>query len=507
MRSVAAACYRYGFFDEEVAATEIDFITVGNYGICRFCTGSTVDTYFFYGDGRVICRYPERRGIYVFYLFVYEIFYLSIQCVNAFFQAYKTALRAVCIEDKFFALYPNLNADVFYALNHNVLGLVFKQNILSLPIFLLGVRGATIDAMVVPSSRYVDEVGVRDTNNDTVGPVVVLNGATRVELNNALLFFDIDNRRYFLIVNIFFVRKTYAAARRNEFFIEQVTACNAIDNNSHFLRCGVAECVRNRVNNLLCTSGHGIIIAACYTVGNVFRTDNFYLNVCANVAVQVIRCRCGGKGYLIPYVYGDGFFGRNGESRRFAVAYRDVELERLIAIVVRCVVCFVNQRIHTCVSGSIAIPRDFRLVTLRVDDVRFHFVRAVYSCRRDCDGFGRSVYGLRRELNAYGRRQNIRAEFRFVCVVNNQALQSHVVVVMGLVAAICIHREPACAGGFIPKLRKDFLGKRTLVDLVPCFCFENEVRIISAARNLVNPAVKTDCRACRRRIFTDILPL
>ncbi len=83
---VAAARYGYCFTDEAVAAAEVDFIAFGNYGVSRFFTRSTVDTNFFNRYRRLICCNPERRGVYVVYLFAREVSCLSIQCVNAFFQ-------------------------------------------------------------------------------------------------------------------------------------------------------------------------------------------------------------------------------------------------------------------------------------------------------------------------------------------------------------------------------------------------------------------------------------
>ena len=361
--------------------------------------------------------------------------------------------------------------------------------------------------MVVPSRRNFNFVGIRDTDNDTVGPIVVLHRTARIELNNALLRFNIDNGRYLLVVNIFFVRKTYAAARGNKLFIKQIAACRAVYNNADFLGGSIAERVGNAVNHFLRTSRHGIVITARHSVGNVFRSYHFHFHVVRNIAVEIINRRCRGKGYLFSYVYGDRFFGRNCQFGRRIITYGNVQLKRFITEVVCAVVCRVQQGIFPYFRRRIGAFRDFRLRSIRRNDIRFHFVCTLYRCGRNFNRFRRCIYACRRKVNAYGRRQNICAKFRFVFIINDKPFQSHMVVVMGLAAAVRIHREPTRASGFVPKLGKDFLRKRALCNRFPYLCLENEICIFCASGRLVNPTVQTDCRIGCRRLFTDVLPL
>ena len=397
--------------------------------------------------------------------------------------------------------------DIFNAVNNYVLGLIFKQNVLSFPVCLLAVRAAAVETMVVPSRRNFDFVGIRNTDNDTVGPIVVLHRTARIELNNALLRFNIDNGRYLLVVNIFFIRKAYAAARGNKLFIKQIAACRAVYNNADFLGGSIAERVGNAVNHFLRASRHGIVIPARHSVGNVFRAYHFHFYLCRNIAVEIVNRRCRRKRYLFPYVYSDVFFGRKRQFGRSVIAYSYVQLKRFVTEIVYVVVCRIQQGIFPYFRRRIAAFRDFRLCAIRRNDIRFHFLCALYRSGRNCNRFRRCIHACRRKVNAYGRRQNICAEFRFVFIINDEPFQSHMVVVMGLAAAVRIHREPTRTSGFLPKLGKDFLRKRTLCNRFSYLCLENEICIFCASGRLVNPTVQTDCRISCRRVFTDVLPL
>ena len=495
-----------GFRNEVVAGSKIDLIAIGNLGIRGTSAGLAVHAQFLNGHRALVNCCEEGAGVDVINLSLVtgEVRNLSVNSINALFQADDTTSGSIGRPDKCLAVDPNLDTDVFHAVDHNILGLILKQDVVAqteLPEVPVGVaENIGIMAMAGQLNTVIGE-----TQHHTAGPFRVLNRSTEVEHNNIVLF-NVDQHGDLLIIHILRGKQAGAGMTDSHRLRQKLAGGNALDSNREALLRYVTEGVADAVDNGLYACGHGSIVCAGLQFGDMLSADDFHGHRCIQIAVLGIVCSGGGQNNGLADIHLNIGCIADGQIRSNLITVSHLNSKFTVTQVTGCILCQVHQGIDAFCSRRIAAA------DLYGSAVRQHHVDLPAGFAGEgSGGDGNRFITCKNagvvKLHIHSGRRNVNIKRSLVGIINNQTLDPHMVIVVGSLSAVSIHGEPAGAG-LIPQFSKQFVGQNALVNGVTGYSRENEVCVLVAySGRLIDPAIDVDSCIGVSSALAYVLPL
>ena len=489
-----------------MAGAEVDLIAIGDHGISGAGAGLAIHPQLLNNHRTLINSSEEGAGVDIVSLSLVgsKVGHLSVDSIYALFQTSQTASICNAGPNQCLAVDPSLNTNVFNTVDHNVLDLVLKQDVIAkaeLPEFPIGVA---VNVCIVAVAGQGDAI-VGETQHQTVGPFRVLDGATEVEHNNVMLL-DVQNHGYLLIIYILRSGQALTGMADTHRLSQQLAGGGALNSNGEALFSGVAEGVTYTIDHSLHACSHRCILAAGQQVSNMLGADDLDRDGAGQLAVLSIHSSSAGQNHGFTCVDLQILLAAQSQLGSDLVAISNGNSEGTVTLVVIFIHCQIYQCVSTGNGGGIAAA-DIYLSAIGLYHINRRSLFACESSIGDRDRFVCSKDAGNAEVYINSGRSDVNTKLSFACIINDKALDAHMIVIVRSLVAIGIHGQPACAG-LIPQLCKQLVGQNAFIDCVACDCLENKVSIVVAdSGSLIDPAVNIDSSVSSSCALANVLPL